>query len=65
MGSLRILKLGPMFGWYLKLLREGEESASEISCALPGEQGDMPGILMLYLLRGKLQQLDLSLSWIV
>ena len=54
-----------MFGWYLKLLREGEESASEISCALPGEQGDMPGILMLYLLRGKLQQLDLSLSWIV
>ena len=33
--------------------------------ALPGEQGDMSGILMLYLLRGKLQQLDLSLSWIV
>lgn len=54
-----------MFGWYLKLLREGEESASEATRVLAGEQGDMSGIRMLYLLGGKLQQLYLSLSWIV
>ena len=65
MGSLRILELAPMFGWYLKLLREGEESASEATRVLAGEQGDMSGIRMLYLLGGKLQQLYLSLSWIV
>lgn len=60
-----MLELGPMFCWYLKLPREGKESASETPRALAGEQGGMSGILILYLLRGKLQQLYLSLSWIV
>ena len=54
-----------MFCWYVKLPREGKESASETPRALAREQGDISGILILYLLRGKLQQLYLSLSWIV
>lgn len=63
MGNLGILELGPMFCWYQKLFREGKESASEMLHA--GEQGDTSGALMLYLLGGKLQQLYLSLSWII
>lgn len=60
-GSLRILELAPMFGWYLKLLREGEESASEATHVLAGEQGDMSGIRMLYLLRENYSNLPFSL----
>ena len=68
MENLGILELGPVFCWYQKLFREvqaterGKLGASETLPSFAGEQGDMSGVFMLYLLGRKLEQLCLSRS---